>query len=113
MTEERRKSKRLPLEVSIQLDKLEADEIVTLKYLKVDVFDLSRTGIGFTSDKELPVGAFYDTRIQIWTKEIIDAVVQIVRVSPNEKGNNTYGCEFVGMTDTDKLKIDIYQMFNE
>jgi len=113
MTVERRKCKRLPLEVSIQLERLEVDEVITLKYLHVDVFDLSRSGIGFKSKQELKIGSYFDTRIQIWTKEVIDAVVEIVRVTPGPDGVNTYGCTFVGMTETDTLKIDIYQMFNE
>ena len=113
MNVERRKSKRLPLDVSIQLERLEIEEVITVKYLHVDVTDLSRSEIGFKTNQELKVGSFFDTRIQIWTKEVIDAVIEIVRVSPGADGMYTYGCTFVGMTETDTLKIDIYQMFNE
>lgn len=28
-------------------------------------------------------------------------------------GTYKYGCVFVGMSDTDALKIDIYQIFND
>ena len=112
MDVERRKSKRLPLEVAIELEKLEIDDIITVKYLTVDVINLSRSGLGFTSHQELKVGSYYDTKIQIWTKEVLDTVIEIVRVN-EEDGLYTYGCTFVGMTETDTLKIDIYQMFNE
>ncbi|MBE6013916.1 MAG: PilZ domain-containing protein [Lachnospiraceae bacterium] len=109
---ERRKSKRLPLEVSIELEKIEIDDIITVKYLTVDVIDLSRSGIGFKTNQELKVGSFFDTRLQIWTREVLDAIIEIVRVS-KDGDTYTYGCTFVGMTETDTLKIDIYQMFNE
>lgn len=111
--DERRRHKRLELDVSIQLEKLDQDEITTLKYIHVDVTDISRSGIGFISDHELAVGTYYDTRIQIWTKEVIDAVLEIVRCEKTPNGGYHYGCTFIGMTDTDALKIDIYQIFND
>ena len=112
MDVERRKSKRLPLEVSIELEKLEIEDIITVKYLTVEVMNLSRSGLAFKSRQELKIGSYYDTKIQIWTKEILETVVEIVRMN-EEDGMFVYGCSFVGMTETDTLKIDIYQMFNE
>lgn len=61
----------------------------------------------------MEVGTYYDTKIQIWTKEIVDAVVQIVRREELQDGMFKYGGMFIGMTDTDALKIDIYQIFND
>lgn len=40
------------------------------------------------------------------------AVIQIVRSEEKPDGFH-YGGVFIGMTDTDALKIDIYQIFNE
>lgn len=111
--EEKRKHKRLDLDVSIQLERLEQGEFTNVKYIHVNVTDISRSGIGFISDQELTVGTYYDTKIQIWTKEIIDSVLEIVRQEPMGDGRYKYGCVFVGMTDTDALKIDIYQIFND
>jgi len=110
--EEKRKHKRLDLDVSIELERLDEDGITTLKYTHVNVVDLSKSGIGFLSKQELEVGTYYDTKIQIWTKEVINAVIEIVR---REKMNDEYryGCVFIGMANTDALKIDIYQIFNE
>ena len=56
---------------------------------------------------------YYDTRIQIWTKEVVDAVIEIVRRTDSEEGVYHYGAVFIDMTDTDALKIDIYQIFND
>jgi hypothetical protein len=78
----------------------------------VDVTDLSRTGIGFKSQQMLETGTYYDAKIQIWTKEVIDTVIEIVR-RVDKDGGYQYGGIFIGMTETDALKIDIYQIFNE
>lgn len=112
--EEKRRSKRLELQVNIQMERLdEGDGVTTVKYVKVDVTDLSRHGIGFTSKKLLQEYSYYNADIQIWTKEIINVVIKIIRRQDEGDGSYHYGGEFIGMTDSDALKIDIYQMFNE
>lgn len=111
--EEKRKHKRLDLEVRVELERLDKEDITTLKYVNVNVTDISRSGIGFVSPSELEVDTYYDTKIQIWTKEVVDAVVQIVRRQQLPDGTYKYGGSFIGMTDTDALKIDIYQIFND
>lgn len=110
--EEKRRHKRLEIDVTVQLERLDEDGITTLKFIHVDVTDISRSGIGFTANRELEIGTYYDTKIQIWTKEVVDAVVEIVRCEKKEDGYH-YGGVFIGMTDTDALKIDIYQIFND
>lgn len=109
---EKRKCKRLDLAVSIQLERLSNDGIMTVKYLTVDVSDISKSGIGFSAAQELEIGTYYDTKIQIWTKEVIDAVIQIVRRAEKD-GRYQYGATFIGMAERDALKIDIYEIFNE
>ena len=74
--EEKRHHKRLKLDVSIQLERLTEDGTTTYDYTQVVVTDVSRGGIGFQSDELLEVGGYYNTRIQIWTKEVIDAVMR-------------------------------------
>lgn len=110
--EEKRKHKRLDLDVTVQLERLEQDGITTLKYVRIDVKDLSRGGIGFYCPQSLEVGTYYDVKLQIWTKEVIEAVIEIVRCEETKDGY-FYGAEFIGMTDVDALKIDIYQIFDE
>ncbi len=111
--EEKRKHKRLDLDVSIQLERIDKDGITTLRFFHVTVQDISRSGLSFVTDQEMGIGTYYDTKIQIWTKEVIDAVIEIVRHEDLPDGRNKYGCVFIGLSDTDALKIDIYQIFNE
>ena len=110
--EEKRKSKRLDLDVTVELERVDQGGVTTLKIVHVDIINLSRSGIGFKAAQALDVGTYYDTKLTIWTKEVIDAVIEIVRRQETEDGY-VYGAEFIGMTDTDALKIDIYQIFNE
>lgn len=110
--EEKRKHKRLDLNVSVEMERLNEDGIAMRNFVDVDVTDISRSGMGFKSGKELEIGTYYDTRIQIWTREIVDAVLEVVREEQHEDGYK-YGGEFIGMSDTDALKIDIYQIFND
>ena len=80
--------------------------------IQIQFTDISRSGIGFKSAQKLETGTYYDAKIQIWTKEVVDAVIEIVRRNDTENGYQ-YGATFVGMTETDALKIDIYQIFND
>ena len=73
--EERRRHKRLDLEVMVELERLDEESVTTLKYVHVEVTDISRSGLGFKSKADLEIGSYYDTRIQIWTKEVVDAVL--------------------------------------
>ncbi len=109
---EKRKNKRLDLEVSVELERLDESDVTTVKFIHVDVTDISRAGIGFRSSKELEVGSFYDAKIQIWTKEVINTVIKIARCMPDEKEGFKCGGIFVGLMEADALKIDIYEIYN-
>ena len=111
-SEKTREHKRLELDVTVELERLDEDGVTTLRYSHVEVVDISRTGIGFKAGQRLEVGTHYNTKIQIWTKEIIDVVIEIVRCEELEDGYR-YGGIFIGMSNTDALKIDIYQIFND
>lgn len=112
--EEKRKNKRLDIGVKVEIERIDEDEITTVKYLQVDVVNISKSGLAFrTNTGKFKVGACFDAKIQIWTKETIDTVFKVVRVNELDNGDIEYGCIFVGMTDTDALKIEIYQLFND
>ena len=111
--DEKRNSRRLDLDVTVELERIDDHQgVTTLKLVNVDVTDLSKSGIGFVAKAELEVGSYYNTKLQIWTKETIEAVIEIVR-SEEKDGSYHYGAKFVGMIESDALKIDIYQIFYE
>lgn len=110
--EEKRKNKRMSMETAVELARLDEDGIATSKCVNADTMDISRGGLGFTTAKKLEIGTYYDTKICLWSREMVDAVLEIVHGEELEQGYR-YGGEFIGISDTDALKIDIYQVFND
>ncbi len=106
---EKRKAKRLILNAHViirRLDNGRHDRI------PVDVTDLSRNGIGFRCQQVLELHSVYEAEIVLWTKETISCFVNITRVDQRED-EVIYGASFIGMTENDACKIDIYDMFEE
>lgn len=109
---EKRKHKRLDLDISVKLEHLDENGITTLKYTPVEMTDISRGGLGFQTSQKLEIGSCYDAKIEVWTKEVVDAVIKIVYCVPNNDGYK-HGAVFLEMKDADALRIDIYQIFND
>ena len=107
--EERRKAKRTELRSKIIVKRLNGD---TQEEVDIDVVDISKTGVGFNCDTALTIGAIYQAYLTIWTKEVLHAVIEIVRI---EKKSDTfaYGGIFVGMPEMDASRIEVYQTVEE
>ncbi len=110
--DEKRRFKRLDIEVGVVLEQISEGNITTTRTAKVDVTDISRTGMGFVCDQDLEIGSYFDVKMQIWTGEHIDTVIEIVRRKDEDDAHH-YGAVFVGMTDVDALKVQIYEMVSE
>ena len=106
---ERRKSKRTDLESTLLVKRLDSD---TQEEVDVDIMNVSKTGIGFYCSERLEIGAVYNARLTLWTKEVIQAFIEIVRI---EKLEDTYeyGGLFIGMPEAELQKIDTYNMVVE
>ena len=112
--EEKRGAKRLDIEVKVEIERIDEPGVTTIKYMDVEVVNISKTGLAFRiNSQKFDMGDCFDAKIQIWTKETIDTVFKIVRANEVGEGVYEYGCIFIGMTDTDALKIEIYQLFND
>lgn len=107
--QERRKSKRSPLQSKLMITRI--DDNVT-EEVAIDVSDLSKGGIGFTCDEILQIGSIYESYLTIWTKEVLHAFVQIVRIEMKDSGY-AYGASFVGLPEMDASRIAVYQTVNE
>lgn len=106
--EDRRKSIRTPLESRLLLKRLDKEE----KELTISIIDISKTGVGFNCNEPLAIGAVYETYLTIWTKEVLHAFVEIVRIEKMEDGYQ-YGGIFVGMPEMESNRIEVYQMFDQ
>lgn len=115
--QERRKSNRMKIDVSIKLNSVKNGatdtSVLNKESFTVDLVNLSKDGIGFTSTEKLELNTFYDTTIVLWTKEKFDTIIEIVRMENYGDGPTLYGCRFVGIMPSDQLKIQIYEMINE
>ncbi len=109
LMEERRKSKRTQLQSKIVVKRLDSG---VQEELDIDVVDVSKSGVGFNCSTPLTIGAVYEAYLTIWTKEVLHAILEIVRI---EKKDNTiaYGAIFVGMPEMDASRIEVYQTVEE
>ncbi len=107
--EERRKSKRTKLQSKIVLKQIngEAEEEVDIQ-----VVDVSKSGVGFNCDRVLSIGAVYEAYLTIWTREVLHAIVEIIRIEKKED-TIAYGAIFVGMPEIDAMRISLYQTMEE
>lgn len=113
MTQERRKTNRLPIDVKISLKAVGIGSQGEVNDLSVDVVNISRGGIAFVSSAKLSMNTYFDTTITLWTKEKIDTVVEIMRMEDVGDDGTLYGCRFIGLQSSEQLKIQIYEMVSE
>jgi len=97
--EERRRAKRMPVTLSLEISNLYKQDNVLVGNLNapIDVVNISKTGIGFQSESVLPTGYYFNANINLGNEDTLHCVVKIIRSQPMEGNMNMYGCEFVGM----------------
>ena len=107
--QERRKSKRLELTSKIIIKSLNDPGVQHEAF--IDIVDVSKTGVGFNCDQPLVIGTVYEVFLTIWTKEVLHAFIEIVRIEKKGEYFN-YGSTFVGMPGMDVSRISIYDTIN-
>lgn len=106
---ERRKSKRTELKSRIIVKRLDSGKT---EEIGIDVLNVSKTGIGFICDELLEIGAVYEAYLTIWTKEVLHAFIEVVRIE-KEPETFQYGGTFIGMPEIDLQRIDVYNVVSE
>lgn len=97
---EKRKYKRLPIHLSLEVSSIfkQDNEKISGIEAQIDVFDISKAGIGFTTTSVLPVGYYFNATIEFESAENrLLTVVKILYSFPNSDDTYRYGCEFVGL----------------
>lgn len=107
---ERRRFKRLPINIQLAVNKVfkQDNDIIEGIDADIEVFDMSKTGIGFISEGKLPLNYYFDIRIELPENDFFMAVIKIVRIVEKED-KTIYGAEFVGLAPFLALKIDTYE----
>lgn len=108
---ERRKHKRLPIQLNLHVNKLFKQDNIKIegKQADIEVLDISKTGIKFVCNKLLPIGYYFDTKIQLTENDFFYAVIRIVRVNEEKENEYNYGAEFIGLAPFLANKIDDYE----
>ncbi len=98
--EERRRAKRLPVTLTLEICNLYKQDYVQVSDLHapIEVINISQTGIGFRSKSILPIGYYFNANINLGTEDTLHSVVEIIRAQV-EEDETIYGCQFVGMAD--------------
>lgn len=107
--EEKRKSKRSDLKSRLIMTRLDGEEA---KEVDIEVEDISKTGVGFICHQALTIGAVYEGYLTIWTREVLHAFMEIVRIEKRED-IFVYGAIFVGMPAMEASRIETYQIIEE
>lgn len=106
--DEKRKAKRIPLEANLAINRVDGGKS---ELVPIQILDVSKSGMGFECARELEMNSVYAIELVLWTKEKINTFINIIR-SDKKGGSNVYGATFVGITEADSCKIDIYDLFN-
>ena len=109
--QERRKNKRLPIELRLEIDEIFKQDNVIVSNIgaSISVYDISRSGIGFFSQADLPIGYYFRGNINFSNGDFFRVVIQIVRVGREEGNLKAYGAEFVGLAPFLADKVDHYE----
>jgi hypothetical protein len=107
---EKRKHKRLPIKLELEVNKLFRQDNVIIDDInaEIEVVDISKTGIGFVSDAVFPLDYYFNAKIEFDEKRFFYCVIKLIRKGEQE-GLYLYGCEFVGLAEFLSNKVDEYE----
>lgn len=105
--EEKRKNKRFVLEAELEMERIDGSK---MKNVPVSILDASKSGIGFVCSEVLEINSVYKIKLKIWSGDIIDTFVNIVRFD-NSGDEYIYGGVFIGMVEKDASKFSIFELF--
>ncbi len=107
--EERRRSRRTEMSSTLMVNRLDQGD---MQEVSIDILDVSPEGVGFLCREVLNIGAVYESRLKIWTHEVLHAFLQIVRIEM-KRDTYAYGAVFIGMSGSDAARIRVYQTVND
>lgn len=108
--EEKRRNKRTAMNSQLLMKHLGGEDHTEVD---IEIVDLSKGGVGFKAKESLQMGEVYEAQLIIWTKEVIHAFLQIVRINKATETEYIYGAVFIGLTEIDAARIEVYQTIND
>lgn len=111
MMQEKRDGRRMSLTAQLRIENMN-DASGGAEEIKIDVLDVSKTGVGFICNTPLSIGAVYKTDLKLWTDEVIHAFLKIVRIEQTEDEQYICGTIFIGLSELDAKRIEVYDLVN-
>lgn len=107
---EKRRAKRLPVDITLKVESLYKQDHIKVDSVNktIEVTNISKTGIGFRCDTELPLDFYFNAKITIDSEKFFFSVLKIIRKDFTEDSWH-FGCEFVGLADVLSGCIDDYE----
>lgn len=107
--EEKRNDRRMGLSAKLLIKNMN-DTASQAEEAAIEVLDVSKSGVGFMCDTPLSIGAVYETRLKIWTDEVIHAFLKVVRIEQTEDERYMCGTIFIGLPEIDAKRIEVYDL---
>ena len=98
--EEKRRYKRLPISLKLEVSEVfkQNNDVIHDLNAEIEVFDISKNGIGFTTTTVIPEGYYFNATMTLESSEQkLMTVVKILHRFDLPDGKYRYGCEFTGM----------------
>lgn len=111
--DDKRKTERFLINLSLDVSSLFKQDHVVVEDLHapIEVINISRGGIGFKSENDLPLDYYFNAKLEMGSKDsTLFTVVKIVRkITIDEEHKFLYGAEFVGMPSVLMYIFDEYE----
>lgn len=106
---EMRREKRWPAKLNLEISSLFKQDHVKVENINapIEVFDVSKAGIGFKTKSVLPIGYYFNARLVLGETGALNCVVRIIRQQEKDDGY-VYGCEIVGTASIMDYVINDY-----
>ena len=112
MSGEQRRIKRLPIKLTLEVSSLfkQHDDVIENIDEEIEVFDVSKAGIGFMALTKFPIDYYFNATIEFeGTEGKLMTVVKILYAEPIGDAGYRYGCEFVGLAGIFDYIFDDYE----
>lgn len=110
--QEKRRFKRLPIQLALEVSEVfkQDNDVIRDLNAEINVFDISKAGIGFTTTTFIPEGYYFNATIILEnTDQKILTVVKTLHKEQLEDGSYRYGCEFTGLAGIFDSLFDDYE----
>ena len=107
--QENRKAKRISTHLKLKMEPFETGG----EPVEADVLNLSKGGLGFETKVPLPDNMFFKANLVLESKDSMETVIETIRHGETIDGRIQYGGRFVGLSESDQFKIEVFRLFAE